>query len=96
MALVRLRASMRELAVPLSTSLEVTIYLSRTHPITTTIIMKEEMLKQIMLVIELQHLKPSNPSMALPKMLLISKLQHNRRMRERRAVQPIIMLPKLS
>jgi hypothetical protein len=95
MVLVRLRASMRELAVLLSTSLEVTIYLSRTHPITTTIIMKEEMLKQIMLVIELQHLKPSNPSMALPKMLLINKL-HNRLMRERRAVQPIIMLPKLS
>ena len=95
MALVRLRALMRELAAQLSTSLEVTIYLSRTHPITTTIIMKEEMLKQIMLVIELQHLKPSNPSMALPKMLLINKL-HNRLMRERRAVQPIIMLPKLS
>ena len=96
MVLERLRASMRELAVLLSTSLEVTIYLSRTHPITTTIIMKEEMLKQIMLAIELQHLKRLNPSMALPKMLLISKLQHNRRMRERRAVQPIIMLPKLS
>ena len=98
MVQVRLRVSMRELVVLHSTSLEVTIYHSHTHPITTTIIMKEEMVKLTLmevLLIGLQHHKPSSLSTGLPKMLLISKL-HSRLMGERRAAQPIIMRLKLS
>jgi len=98
MVRVRLRVSMRELAVLLSTSLEVTIYLSHTHPITTTIIMKEEMVKLTLmegLLIELQHHKPSNLSTALRKMLLINR-SLSRLMGERRAAQPIITRLKLS
>jgi hypothetical protein len=89
---------MRELPVLLSISLEAIICLSHTHPITTTIITREEMVKlAIMEVVltELLPLKPSNPSMAQLKMLLINK-SHSRRMEELRAVQPIIMRPKLS
>ena len=98
MVRARLKVSMRELVVLLSTSLEVTIYLSHTHPITTTIIMKEEMVKLTLmevLLIELQHHKPSNLSTALHKMLPINR-SLSRLMGERRAAQPIITRLKLS
>ena len=98
MVRARLKVSMRELVVLLSTSLEVTIYLSHTHPITTTIIMKEEMVKLTLmevLLIGLQHHKPSNLSTALRKMLLINR-SLSRLMGELRAAQPIIMRLKHS
>lgn len=97
MVRARLKVSMRELVVLLSTSLEVTIYLSHTHPITTTI-MKEEMVKLTLmevLLIELQHHKPSNLSTALRRMLLINR-SLSRLMGELRAAQHIIMRLKLS
>ena len=97
MVRARLKVLMRELAVLLSISLEVTIYLSHTHPITTTI-MKEEMVKLTLmevLLIGLQHHKPSNLSTVLHKMLPINR-SLSRLMGERRAAQPIIMRLKLS
>jgi len=98
MVRARLKVLMREVAVLLSTSLEVTIYLSHTHPITTTIIMKEEMVKLTLmevLLIGLQHHKPSSLSTAQRKMLLINR-SLSRLMGELRAAQPIIMRLKLS